>query len=81
LTRSKEDHHIFGRNNAGDTIPLCLDCHREITIEQNKVSPKSRSAFASVREKRGFLLVSVGALLELIGRHLKELGHDVINNE
>src|SRR5208283_6246672 len=68
---SDEDHHIFGRNNADDTTPLCLNCHRKISVEQNKVNPQSRSAFASIREKRGFLLVSVGALLELIGKHLK----------
>lgn len=76
-----EQHHIFGRNNADDTTPLCLNCHAVVTQEQNKVSPKLRSSSASPQQKRGFLLVSVGSLLELIGKTLKNLGHEVIHHE
>ena len=76
-----EQHHIFGRNNADDTAPFCLNCHAVVTQEQNKVSPKLRSSSASTQQKRGYLLVTVGALLELIGKTLKNLGHEVLRRE
>ena len=76
-----EQHHIFGRNNANDTTPLCLNCHAVITQDQNKVSPKLRSSSASPQQKRGYLLITVGSLLELIGKTLKNLGHEVMRLE
>ena len=76
-----EFHHPFGRSNSDETIPLCKNCHAKITEEQNKVPPKSRSKNASPEEKRGYLLVTVGSLLEIIGKTLKNLGHEVIRHE
>jgi 5-methylcytosine-specific restriction endonuclease McrA len=76
-----EFHHIFGRNNSNETIPLCKNCHAKNTEEQNKISPLSRSKKASHQEKRGYLLITVGSLLELIGKTLKDLGHEVICRE
>lgn len=25
-----DDHHIYGRGNSDETIPLCSNCHREL---------------------------------------------------
>lgn len=73
-----EMHHIYGRNNSEETTPLCQNCHTKITQDQNKISPSLRSKNASPNEKQGFLLVTVGSLLELVGKTLKNLGHEVI---
>jgi len=76
-----EEHHVYGRNNSDEKIPLCKNCHVKITEEQNKVSPKLRSPSASPQQKRGYLLITVGALLELIGKTLKNVGHEVLYHE
>jgi len=76
-----EEHHVFGRNNSDEKIPICKNCHTKITEEQNKIPPKSRSKNASPQEKRGYLLVTVGSLLELIGKTQIELGHEDIRHE
>jgi ferredoxin len=76
-----EEHHIYGRNNSDETTLLCKNCHAKITEEQNKISPLSRSKNALPDEQRGYLLVTVGSLLELMGKYLKNLGHEVIRNE
>jgi hypothetical protein len=76
-----EFHHPFGRNNSDEIIPVCKNCHAKITKNQNKISPLSRSKKALPQEKRGYLLVTVGSLLELIGKTLKDLGHEVICRE
>jgi hypothetical protein len=72
-----ESHHLLGRNNSDEEIPLCLNHHAMITEEQNKVSPQARSSSASPQQKLGYLLVTIGALLELIGKNLKRIGHEV----
>lgn len=76
-----ESHHLFGRINSDETIPLCKNCHAKNTFDQNKVSPIARSSSASSNQKMGYALVSIGALLELIGRFLKNLGHEMIEDE
>jgi len=76
-----ETHHIFGRNNSDETIPLCLNCHAKDTDDQNKIPPKARSKNASPQEKLGFRLVTIGSLLELTGIHLKNLGYEMIHHE
>ena len=76
-----EEHHVYGRNNSDEKIPLCINCHAKITREQNKVSPKLRSSSVSPQERRGYLLVTVGALLESIGKTLISLGHEVLSRE
>ncbi len=72
-----EYHHTYGRSNdAKSVILLCFGCHRKITIDQNQFQPKVRSHKASDRDKRNFEDVSIGSLLELIGRRLKKRGLD-----
>jgi 5-methylcytosine-specific restriction endonuclease McrA len=75
-----EEHHIFGKNNSEEKIPLCKNCHPKVTDEQNKISPKSRSS-SSPSEKTGFILISIGALLKIISKTLIDLGHEVIDLE
>ena len=73
-----ESHHPFGRNNSEETIPFCKNHHAKITAEQNKVSPIARSSSATPNQKLGYALISIGTLLEVDGRFLKNLGHEVI---
>jgi hypothetical protein len=76
-----ELHHLDGRNNSDETIPLCKNHHTIVTDDQNKVPPNARSKKASPQEKIGYLLVTHGSLLELSGKHLKNLGYEMIRNE
>ena len=65
-----EMHHIIGRGNSDEVIPLCKNCHKIITNEQNKL-PRER------RKGNPLILVSIGALMERAGRILINLGHEV----
>jgi hypothetical protein len=76
-----EKHHLEGRNNSDRLIELCKNCHAEITAEQNKVSPKARSAKASSQQKQAYSLITIGALRELSGKKMKEYGFEMINLE
>lgn len=80
LSSGFENHHIIGRNNSDWTEPLCKHCHYEITLEQNRLSPKARSTGASLQNKRAFSLISIGALLRRIGQHLINLGIEMVEN-
>ena len=73
-----EMHHVYGRCNSDETIPLCKNCHSKITAEQNKVSPKKRSKKAQPIEQRGFWFISVGVLLRGIGDQLLNYGHELM---
>ncbi|NPE28391.1 HNH endonuclease [Methanococcoides sp. SA1] len=75
-----EMHHVDGRNNSDWIIPLCKNCHTKITAEQNKISPKKRSKKASSENLAAFNIISIGALLELIGKRLGDLGREMIIN-
>jgi len=76
-----EMHHLDGRNNSDETIPLCKNHHTIVTDDQNKLPPKARSKNASPQEKLGYLLVTHGSLLELMGKTQKNLGYEMIHNE
>ena len=76
-----EMHHIEGRNNSEWVEPLCKNCHSKITSEQNKVSPKKRSKQALPIDKRGFQLISIGALLRDIGDQLIKCGHELMKHD
>lgn len=75
-----EKHHVEGRNNSEWIKPLCKNCHSKITAEQNKLSPKVRSSKASLQNKRAFNLISIGALLKLLGDRLINLGMEMTVN-
>ena len=69
-----EMHHVIGRSNSDEVIPLCKNCHAKITNEQNKLSREKRKG-------NSFILVSIGALLKEAGNILINLGHEVAVNE
>ena len=75
-----EMHHVDGRNNSDREKPLCLNCHRKITSEQNRLSPKVRSSEASLQNKRAFNIISIGALLRELGNRLIDLGTEMTVN-
>lgn len=75
-----EIHHVDGRNNSDWVKPLCKNCHAKITAEQNKLSPKVRSSKASLQNKKAFNLISIGALLKLLGDRLINLGMEMTVN-
>ena len=76
-----EKHHFEGRNNSEWLITLCKNCHAVITAEQNKLPPKTRSAKASPKHKKSYADITLGALCELYGKKLKELGFEEANFE
>ena len=69
-----EMHHVIGRSNSDEVIPLCKNCHAKITDEQNKLPREKRKGLS-------FILVSMGALIREIGTLLIDLGHEVAVNE
>jgi len=73
----KQYHHVFGKNFGKEKILLCHNCHDKITYEQNKLQPKVRKAKSGI-----FLIVfvlrSVGALLEVIGRNLIRISDSLL---
>ncbi|HDQ07344.1 MAG TPA: HNH endonuclease [Methanoculleus sp.] len=69
-----EMHHVIGKSNSDEVIPLCKNCHAKITDEQNKL-PREK------RKGTSFILVSIGALLKEAGNVLINLGHEVAVNE
>jgi hypothetical protein len=80
-SRLFQAHHIYGKTNSNDVTPLCLNCHAKMTFNQNKCSPSVRSSVATEEQKLGILLVSVGSLLESIGKNLKNSGYGMISDE
>ena len=76
----KQYHHVFGRANSTDTIILCHNCHDRVTKDQNRLSPKVRRRGATRPDKGRLMLVSLGSLLELIGRSIKRMGLDAYGN-
>jgi hypothetical protein len=72
----KEHHHIFGRAIGKETILLCRNCHEKITHEQNSTAPKERSK-KSNDSKIPYSLKTQGALLELVGKKLKEFSSEL----
>ncbi|WP_340818284.1 HNH endonuclease [Methanolobus sp. WCC4] len=72
-----ELHHVYGRNNSEETVPLCKNCHFKITKQQNKLPRKVRASTASREDNIRFILVSMGALLEGMGKQLRMIGLEV----
>ena len=72
-----EKHHWIGRSNAKEikfinikeTVLLCLNCHRKITNTVNRLPPKVRK-----ENKEAYINSTMGAMLELYGKYLKEKG-------
>ncbi|ETA69397.1 hypothetical protein MettiDRAFT_2896 [Methanolobus tindarius DSM 2278] len=75
-----EDHHVEGRSNSGWTEPLCKNCHSPITEEQNTFSPRERASDACVQNKTAFILLSMGALLKLMGERIVNLAKEMTVN-
>ncbi|WP_321431122.1 HNH endonuclease [uncultured Methanolobus sp.] len=69
-----ELHHVYGRNNSEETVPLCKNCHFKVTKQQNKLPRKVRSSNASRKDKLRFMLVSMGVLMEGMGKQLRLIG-------
>jgi hypothetical protein len=73
----KQYHHVFGKKFDKEKILLCHNCHDKITHEQNKLPPKVRKAKSEI-----FLIVfvlrSVGALLEVIGKNLIRISDSLL---
>jgi hypothetical protein len=71
-----EAHHVFSKGNSPETIILCHNCHDKITHDQQLLPPKVRSKKASKENRDDVEYITVGSLLELIGKRLKERGLD-----
>ncbi|WP_445475702.1 HNH endonuclease signature motif containing protein [Methanococcoides methylutens] len=75
-----EQHHIEGRANSDVTIPLCKNCHTKITHEQNALKPEYRFRKAPPKNKGGFSMVSIGALLKETGNILIKNAHEGLDD-
>jgi len=73
--RLLELHHIFS-HGVGEQVLLCKNDHFRITHDQNLLSPHRRSRKANKEDKLAYELVSIGSLLELVGKKLKQRGLD-----
>lgn len=73
-SRLLERHHIFGRNSSPIVTWLCKNCHYKVTHEQNVITPKKRSKDASPEDLEKFTLISIGALLQEIGKTVEISG-------
>lgn len=80
ILKKIESHHLFGKAHSDVQVPLCLNCHTKITSVQNRVNPKKRSKKASKKHKIGYLLVTQGRMLELIGRKSQEIGAELLKD-
>jgi hypothetical protein len=76
----KEKHHTFGRANGNEILYLCANCHGKISRDQDSAGPKARNRNASDKDRLGFVLISVGSLLEVVGARLKLIGRDLHGN-
>lgn len=75
VLRKKEDHHTFAKCNGEEKGPICLNCHAKVTYDQNLLSPDKRKDKS--KPNLPLLFVSVGSLLEIIGKKLKDIGYDM----
>jgi hypothetical protein len=71
-----EMHHILGRNNSEQTVPLCKNCHAKVTYHQNKLARKARTANASAQDKKRFMFVTMGGILKVISEQLLTFGFE-----
>lgn len=71
-----EEHHLFGRKFGKQKIWLCLNCHKKITDEQNKLPTKIRKSHSS-KSKLVFAINSIGALNKLSGEKLIQISHEL----
>ncbi len=76
----KEHNHIFGRNNSPIVALECFNYHAKNTYDQNMMPPKARSKNASKADKHNFILISIGSLLEIMGKQLKKMGLEDYGN-
>lgn len=72
--RAIESHHIYGRIIPNDKVSLCINCHRKITDEQNKLPPDKRSGVP-------FAALSAAAFFKVLAEMLIEAVHDEVDNE
>ncbi len=79
ILRKIEKHHIDGRKNSDEVVPLCPNCHTKITFKQNSISPIKRKSTSNI-DKLCFRLISNGSLLEIIGHEQVKIGRLIIEN-
>jgi len=68
---SIETHHLYGKGNSDETVPLCKNCHAKVTAEQNKLDPKKRNGIP-------YAAVSVAAFFKVFAEHIINYAHEVV---
>jgi len=68
-----EIHHLYGKANSDEAVPLCMNCHKKITDEQNKFPPDKRSGAA-------YAALSAGTFFRLLSERLVKVSHEVVND-
>ncbi|MBI2546909.1 MAG: hypothetical protein HYW23_00495 [Candidatus Aenigmarchaeota archaeon] len=71
---SIEEHHLLSRINSDDTVGLCKPPHSFVTNAQNELPSQIRKNKSSKKRGLHFFLVSIGALLILIGERMIDFG-------
>lgn len=76
-----EEHHFAGKHNSNITIPVCPNCHRELSNKQNGWD-KDWTLTNNPPEKRlAFMLRGFADILLLAGRLLKEISNSMLKGE
>ncbi len=65
-----ELHHIYGRANSDERVPLCKNCHAKVTAEQNKFPPKSRTGVL-------YAALSITAFIVVLGQEMIDQIHEM----
>jgi len=67
-----EIHHLYGRAVLDEEVPLCMNCHKKITDEQNKFPPNKRSGVP-------YAALSAAAFFKVLSEKIIELTHEVVD--
>ena len=73
-----QEHHIAGRHNSEVTIPLCPNCHTELSKKQYSWDIRWNEKNNSSQIKTGFMLRGISDILGLISRILRGLSDRIL---
>lgn len=75
--RCLEAHHIAGRAFDGQTVPVCRNCHRQLSDTQ-KDHPGKNGDPPGLLERIAHYLLGLGDMLHLIADRLKQFASDLL---
>jgi hypothetical protein len=76
-SRCLEAHHVAGRKNHDETLPVCRNCHRKLSDNQRD-HPLPIASPPALAEIVGNYLLGLADLFRLIADRLVQFGRDLI---